>query len=106
MDIYHIIKKPLVTEKGTHQSTTSFPETNWKVARGGSYAFEVHPDASKTRRAKFNQLVVEMAKAQRDGDEKLVKRLADKAKQLLGEDACSCIVMRVVRLRALSLHWV
>ncbi len=47
MDIYRIIKRPLVTEKGTHQSTLSFPETNWKVARGGSYAFEVHPDASK-----------------------------------------------------------
>ena len=47
MDIYHIIKKPLITEKGTHQSTVSHPETNWKVARGGSYTFEVHPEASK-----------------------------------------------------------
>lgn len=47
MDIYHIVKRPLVTEKGTHQSTRSFAETNWKVARGGSYTFEVHPQASK-----------------------------------------------------------
>jgi large subunit ribosomal protein L23 len=47
MDIYHIIKRPLVTEKGTYQSTVSHSETSWKVARGGSYAFEVHPDASK-----------------------------------------------------------
>ena len=47
MDIYHVIKRPLVTEKGTHQTTLAFAETNWKVARGGSYAFEVHPKASK-----------------------------------------------------------
>ncbi len=48
MDIYHVIVRPLVTEKGTHQSTLSHPETNWKVARGGSYTFEVHPEATKT----------------------------------------------------------
>ena len=47
MDIYHIIKKPLVTEKGTHQSQQSFTATRTMPARGGSYAFEVHPDASK-----------------------------------------------------------
>lgn len=47
MDIYHIVKRPLVTEKGTHQSGLSFPETNWRLARGGAYAFEVHPKASK-----------------------------------------------------------
>jgi large subunit ribosomal protein L23 len=47
MDIYHIIKRPLVTEKGTHQSTQAFPATRSKPARGGSYAFEVHPEASK-----------------------------------------------------------
>ena len=47
MDIYHIIKKPLVTEKGTHQSTQSYDATKWKRARGGSYSFEVHSDASK-----------------------------------------------------------
>jgi large subunit ribosomal protein L23 len=47
MDMYHIIKRPLVTEKGTHQSGMSFPESNWKIARGGSYTFEVHPQATK-----------------------------------------------------------
>jgi len=47
MDIYHIIKRPLVTEKGTHQATRSFGATGSRPARGGSYAFEVHPDASK-----------------------------------------------------------
>ena len=47
MDIYHIIKRPLVTEKGTHQSSRAFAETTWKVARGGSYSFEVHPEATK-----------------------------------------------------------
>ncbi|MCK4658751.1 MAG: 50S ribosomal protein L23 [Phycisphaerae bacterium] len=47
MDIYHIIKRPLVTEKGTHQSTQSFAATRTQPARGGSFAFEVHPDASK-----------------------------------------------------------
>ncbi len=47
MDIYHIIKKPLVTEKGTHQSQQSYGATRTKSARGGSYAFEVHSDASK-----------------------------------------------------------
>lgn len=47
MDIYHIIKRPLVTEKGTHQSTQHHEETKWTQARGGSYSFEVHPDASK-----------------------------------------------------------
>ena len=47
MDIYHIIKRPLVTEKGTHQSTQRHDATKWERARGGSYSFEVHPDASK-----------------------------------------------------------
>jgi large subunit ribosomal protein L23 len=47
MDIYHVIKRPLVTEKGTHQTTVAHGETNWKVARGGSYSFEVHPEATK-----------------------------------------------------------
>ena len=47
MDIYHIIKRPLVTEKGTHQSQQSFEATNSRPGRGGSYSFEVHPEASK-----------------------------------------------------------
>ena len=47
MDIYHIVKRPLVTEKGTHQAQQSYGRTESRVARGGSYAFEVHRDASK-----------------------------------------------------------
>jgi large subunit ribosomal protein L23 len=47
MDIYHVIKRPVVTEKGTHQSQQTHKATRSKPARGASYAFEVHPDASK-----------------------------------------------------------
>ena len=47
MDIYHVIKRPLVTEKGTHQSRQSHPATRHMRARSGSYAFEVHSEASK-----------------------------------------------------------
>ena len=47
MDIYHVIKRPLVTEKGTHQAQQSHAETRHQRARGGAYAFEVHPKASK-----------------------------------------------------------
>lgn len=47
MDIYHVIKRPLVTEKGTHQSRTSHAATRTRPGRGGSYSFEVHPQANK-----------------------------------------------------------
>ena len=47
MDVYHIIKKPLVTEKGTHQSAQQHAATTWHRARGGAYSFEVHAKASK-----------------------------------------------------------
>ncbi len=47
MDIFHVIRKPLVTEKGTHQSRSSHAATASRPGRGGSYTFEVHPDASK-----------------------------------------------------------
>ncbi len=47
MDIYNIVRRPLVTEKGTHQSQQTFGATRTMPARGGSYAFEVHPQASK-----------------------------------------------------------
>lgn len=47
MDIYHIIRRPLITEKGTHQAQLSHEATHTRAARGGSYAFEVHPEASK-----------------------------------------------------------
>lgn len=49
MDIYHTIVRPLVTEKGTHQSQVSFDATPSRPARGGAYAFEVHPDANKAQ---------------------------------------------------------
>jgi large subunit ribosomal protein L23 len=47
MDIYHVVKRPLVTEKGAHQAEQSYSATKSKPARGGSFTFEVHPDASK-----------------------------------------------------------
>ncbi len=49
MDIFQVIQRPLVTEKGTHQSQLSHEATRSRAARGGSYAFQVHPDASKPR---------------------------------------------------------
>lgn len=47
MDIYNIVRRPLVTEKGTHQAQSSHEATSTQPARGGAYAFEVHRDASK-----------------------------------------------------------
>lgn len=47
MDIYHVVKRPMVTEKGTHQSHQSHEATKHRRARGGAYAFKVHPEASK-----------------------------------------------------------
>ena len=47
MDIYHIIKRPLVTEKGTHQSAQAYDQTGSKPARGGAFTFEVHAEATK-----------------------------------------------------------
>ena len=47
MDIYNVIRRPLVTEKGTHQTHQHQGATKWHPARGGAYAFEVHPDARK-----------------------------------------------------------
>lgn len=49
MDIYHTIVRPLVTEKGTHQSQVSHEATQSRPARGGAYAFEVHPEANKAQ---------------------------------------------------------
>lgn len=47
MDIYHIVKRPLITEKGTHQAQISHDATRTRPARGGAYAFRVHAAASK-----------------------------------------------------------
>ncbi len=44
MDIYHTIIRPLVTEKSTHQSRGGGDDE-----RGGSFAFEVHPQANKAQ---------------------------------------------------------
>ncbi len=42
MDIYHVVIRPIVTEKSTHQSKQS------AVEHGGMYTFEVHPLANKS----------------------------------------------------------
>jgi large subunit ribosomal protein L23 len=47
MDIYHVVRRPLVTEKGTHQSKQPHAPTRTRPGRGGAYSFEVHPDANK-----------------------------------------------------------
>ena len=47
MDAYHTVIRPLVTEKGTHQTTQSHAATKTSPARGGAYTFEVHPEATK-----------------------------------------------------------
>ena len=43
MDLYHVIIRPLVTEKTTHQSKHATAHA------GGTYSFEVHPDANKVQ---------------------------------------------------------
>jgi len=47
MNIFDVVKRPLVTEKGTHQTQQSHEATKTKTARGGAYTFEVHLNASK-----------------------------------------------------------
>lgn len=47
MDIYHVVRRPLVTEKGTHQSRQSHNASRTRPGRGGAYSFEVHPSANK-----------------------------------------------------------
>jgi len=78
MDIYHIIKRPLVTEKGTHQSQTSFERTRSEQARGGSYAFEVHSEASKPMIKQaiekiYNVRVLEVRTSNRRGKRRRVR---------------------------------
>jgi large subunit ribosomal protein L23 len=43
MDLYHVIVRPLVTEKTTHQSKATTAD------HGATYSFEVHPDANKAQ---------------------------------------------------------
>lgn len=47
MDIYHIIKRPIITEKGTHQAQKFHGATKSSPARGGAFAFEVDKSATK-----------------------------------------------------------
>lgn len=47
MDIYHVILRPLVTEKGLHQSKISHEATRTRPGRGAAYSFEVHEKANK-----------------------------------------------------------
>ena len=47
MDVYHTIIRPLVTEKGLHQSKQSHEQTSSRPGRGAAYTFEVHEHASK-----------------------------------------------------------
>ena len=49
MDIYHTIVRPLVTEKTTPQSRKHFDATGSRPDRGGTFTFEVHPEATKTQ---------------------------------------------------------
>lgn len=83
MDIYHVIKRPLVTEKGTHQSQLSQAATKHKRARGGAYAFEVHSNASKPviRQAIekiYNVKVQSVRTARRKGKVRRVRHKAGK----------------------------
>jgi large subunit ribosomal protein L23 len=43
MDVYHTIIRPLVTEKSSFQAKRA------AGSRGGTYSFEVHPEANKAQ---------------------------------------------------------
>lgn len=75
MDIYHTIIRPLVTEKGTHQSQQPHAETKSRAARGGAYTFEVHAKANKTQIRQaiekiYNVRVVSVRTANRQGKQR------------------------------------
>jgi large subunit ribosomal protein L23 len=100
MDIYHVIKRPLVTEKGTHQSTRHFDQTKWQAARGGSYSFEVHADATKPAIKQaiekiYNVKVLSVRTANRQGKARRVRfkagKTADWKKAIVVLDANSHI---------------
>ncbi len=42
MDLSHVVIRPMVTEKSTHQSKQAAGD------HGGTYTFEVHPEANKS----------------------------------------------------------
>ena len=86
MDVYQIVKRPLVTEKGTHQSKQSYSETHTKGARGGSFAFEVHRDATKPMIKQaveriYNVRVLTVRTANRRGKERRVRFKTGKTRQ-------------------------
>ena len=78
MDIYHIVKRPLVTEKGTHQAQQAHDATAYMPARGGAYTFEVHPSASKPQIREaiekiYNVKVLSVRTARRKGKPRRVR---------------------------------
>lgn len=100
MDIYHTIVKPLVTEKGTHQASLSHPATRSKPARGGSFTFEVHAEASKPMIKQaiekiYNVKVLSVRTASRRGKARRVRasigKTADWKKAVVTLDADSHI---------------
>jgi len=78
MDIYHTLVRPLVTEKGTHQSQQSHGQTKSRAARGGAYTFEVHPEATKPQirtavERIYNVRVMEVRTSNRKGKQRRVR---------------------------------
>lgn len=78
MDIHQVIKRPLITEKGTHQTTQSHDATKSRPARGGSYSFEVHRDASKPQIRQaiekiYNVKVLDVRTSNRQGKRRRVR---------------------------------
>lgn len=83
MDIYHTIIRPLVTEKSTHQSQAKAAGADKKrkagrqpsarsASRGATYAFQVHPDATKPQirdavEKIYNVRVVDVRTLNREG---------------------------------------
>jgi len=66
MDIYQIIIKPLITEKGTHLTEKHYS------GRGGTYCFQVHPEAKKFEIKEavekiYNVRVLKVRTANREG---------------------------------------
>jgi large subunit ribosomal protein L23 len=86
MDIYHTIVRPLVTEKGTFQSRQSQDATNSMPARGGSYSFEVHPEANKAQIKQavekiYNVKVLSVRTANRQGKPRRIRFKRGRTKQ-------------------------
>ncbi len=86
MDIYHVIVRPLVTEKGTFQSQQSHDATRHAPARGGSYSFEVHPEAKKAEIKQavekiYNVKVLSVRTARRQGKPRRVRYKAGRTKR-------------------------